>query len=148
MQVREIRAHEKNDWISLRCKLWPEENKAAHTIEAEQMLSLPEKYCVFISLIKDSEIIAFVEVSIRESMDRVIPEQVGYIEGWYVEKKYRRKGIGKALFQAAEKWALKKGCSEILSDTDLENHISQKAHQALGYKKIDRMILFKKSLKT
>ena len=103
---------------------------------------------MFISLIKDSEIIAFVEVSIRESMDRVIPEQVGYIEGWYVEKKYRRKGIGKALFQAAEKWALKKGCSEILSDTDLENHISQKAHQALGYKKIDRMILFKKSLKT
>ncbi len=148
MQVRKLKEQETNGWVFLRNKLWPDDNLYVHKKEAEQILSLPEKYCVFVCLNAEQKIIGFVEVSTRESLDRIIPEQIGYIEGWYVDKDYRKKGIGKALFQAAENWVLKKGCNEILSDTDLENNISQKAHRALGFKEIDRMILFKKNLKT
>jgi aminoglycoside 6'-N-acetyltransferase I len=146
MKIRKIEYNEINDWASLRNKLWPEDNLALHFKEAEQMLSLPEKYCVFGCFNTEDEIIGFVEVSIRESMDRIIPERVGYIEGWYVKKQYRRKGFGKALFLVAEKWVQQKGCKEILSDTNLENQFSQKAHQALGYKEIDRLILYRKIL--
>jgi len=146
MKFRKLQNHETNDWALLRNKLWPEDNLSVHLKEAQQILSLPEKYCVFVCLNEKQQIVGFVEVSIRESIDRVIPEEVGYIEGWYVEKDYRRKGIGKALFCAAENWALQKGCKEIMSDTELENLISQTVHQALGYKEIDRLVLYKKNL--
>jgi GNAT superfamily N-acetyltransferase len=35
---------------------------------------------------------------------------VGYIEGWYVAPKYRRRKVGTKLVAAAEEWARDQGC--------------------------------------
>ncbi len=93
------------------------------------------------------QIIGFVEISLREAPDKIKSEKIGYLEGWFVEKQYRKTGIGKALLDAAEDWAQQKGCAELFSDAELENKISQAAHLALGFKEIDRLVLFKKILK-
>ena len=136
-----------NEWVELKFTLFPDIDKATHYQEADQILSLPEKYCVFIHLNESNKMTGFIEVSFWESVQKIIPERAGYIEGWFVREELRRRGIGKALLKKAEQWTLARGCWKIFSDTDIENSISQQAHQSLEFKEVDRMILFRKILK-
>src|SRR5262249_22809840 len=57
---------------------------------------------------------------------------VGYLEGWFVRPEERRQGIGGALVRAAEVWARRQGCREMASDAEIDNQVSQRAHEALG----------------
>jgi len=69
------------------------------------------------------------------------------MEGWYVEPAHRRRGVGRALFRAAERWAMAQGCREMASDTWLHSKLSQRAHLALGYQLAERAVLFHKTLR-
>lgn len=71
---------------------------------------------------------------------------VGYIEAWYVQPEHRRSGIGRRLVEAAEGWVLSRGCTEMGSDADLGNEISHRAHRALLYTEVTRLVLFSKKL--
>lgn len=55
-------------------------------------------------------------------------------------------GIGKKLVRAAEEWARTQGCTEMASDTLIENELSQKAHQALSYTVVDRCVHYRRRL--
>lgn len=70
---------------------------------------------------------------------------VPYIEGRSVDD-MRRSGLGGCLVQVAEDWARSKGFSEMASDTQLDNEVSQQAHQALGYEEVERIVCFRKEL--
>ncbi len=146
MQIILVEPSHLDSWIRLRHQLWPRQSLSTHEKEALLMLSLPEKYSIFICLEKDRAV-GFIEVALRESMMKIMPAKVGYIEGWYVEEKYRNKGFGKALLEEAEKWTQRQGCEEIYSDTKTTNKIGQKTHQALGFKQAGRMIIYRKKLK-
>jgi len=138
----------KAEWLQLRLSLWPEVSKEVHEKEIEQMLSSTERFVVFFSIESDKDILGFLEASIREIIDEgCVFKKIGYIEGWYVKPKHRNKGIGCSLAIAAEKWMLDQGLKEIGSDTDIENIISQKAHHSLGYREVDRLILYRKNIK-
>jgi aminoglycoside 6'-N-acetyltransferase I len=71
---------------------------------------------------------------------------VGFLEGWYVAETHRRRGVGAALLRAAEDWAREQGCTEMASDTWLDNEGSQRAHEALGFEEVDRCVNYRKSL--
>jgi aminoglycoside 6'-N-acetyltransferase I len=53
---------------------------------------------------------------------------------------------GCVLVQLAEQWAREKGCSEMGSDTWLENESSISAHLRLGYVEVERLVHFVKRL--
>jgi len=71
---------------------------------------------------------------------------VGYIEAWFVVEEARRKRIGAMLVEAAENWARAKGCTEMGSDCLLDNDVSFAAHTAIGYREVQRVIEFAKTL--
>ncbi len=71
---------------------------------------------------------------------------VGYVEGWFVVESVRRMGIGAALLKAAEDWARQQGCSEMASDAEMENEVSQSAHEALGFEVSGRSVNYRKML--
>jgi aminoglycoside 6'-N-acetyltransferase I len=71
---------------------------------------------------------------------------VGYIEAWFVYGDYRRTGVAAELVKAAENWAREKGCTEMGSDTWLDNEVSIKAHHKLGYYEVERLVHFAKQL--
>jgi aminoglycoside 6'-N-acetyltransferase I len=63
-----------------------------------------------------------------------------------VDPDMRRKGVGAALVRAAEAWAREKGLREFASDTELANTASQRAHVALGFTEVERLVAFRKVL--
>jgi aminoglycoside 6'-N-acetyltransferase I len=48
--------------------------------------------------------------------------------------------------QAAENWIREKGCTEVASDTWLENEPSIRAHVKMGYCEVERLVHFVKKL--
>ena len=88
----------------------------------------------------------FLEASLRSRADGCDSTPVGYIEGWYVDEDVRRRGVGRALVEAAEAWARSKGCRQMASDAELWNDVSHQAHGAIGYQETARLVLFKKDL--
>ncbi len=89
----------------------------------------------------------FIHISIRhEYVDGMTSPLVGYIEGIYLRKQYQNLGIGKVLIREAELWAFSKGCTQICSDTGIENKNSIDFHKHLGYKEIHRYVSFMKDL--
>lgn len=100
---------------------------------------------VFVAEI-DGELIGLAELSIRGYAEGCDTEDVGYLEGLYVEPRWRRTGVARALVAAGEAWARSMNCTEFASDTELENELSARVHGRLGFEEVCRVRCFRKSL--
>jgi aminoglycoside 6'-N-acetyltransferase I len=90
--------------------------------------------------------VGFAELSVRTSSPGCETDRIAYLEGWYVAPHARETGVGRALVNAAEAWGVAQGCTEFASDVELENVISQRAHNALGFTEIERVVFYRKPL--
>ena len=91
--------------------------------------------------------VGFLEVGMRSHADGCDPSRaVGFVEGWFVQEGLRNRGVGKELMLAAEEWARAQGCLEMASDALIDNHLSHRAHEALGFEVVDRCVHFRKGL--
>jgi aminoglycoside 6'-N-acetyltransferase I len=92
-------------------------------------------------------LVGFLEVGLRSHADGCDPSHaVGFLEGWYVEEGWRRRGIGRRLLAAAEDWARSQGCTEMASDARIDNAVGRRVHEALGYLVVDRCVHYRKPL--
>jgi aminoglycoside 6'-N-acetyltransferase I len=105
-----------------------------------------EKHEAFFA--KDNGIIpGFVNVSIRtDYVEGATGSPVGYIEALFVKPEFRKKGIAGKLFEVAEEWALKKGCTQMGSDTWVSNKGSRAFHLRMGFKEDDILVHFIKDI--
>ena len=119
-----------------------------HDCEMAEICSHPDKYTVLVYERDEAtnRLGGFVEVSIRDRVDGSLSPCVAYIEGWYVDADLRRRGIGRALLEAAEHWARERGLTEMASDCELDNRSALTAHQALGFKETFRLVHLLKPL--
>ncbi len=65
--------------------------------ELDQMLKMPEMFAMLVCVTKSGEMIGFIELARREESTELPIRRIGYIEGWYVEPEYRKKGVGRVL---------------------------------------------------
>jgi ribosomal protein S18 acetylase RimI-like enzyme len=79
-----------------------------------------------------------------KAQDQVTGEDLAYIFLLYVNPKYRRLGIGKALIEEGTNWAIAKNHKQISLQTFTNNQIALKLYQNLGFKQ--QSILLSKSL--
>jgi aminoglycoside 6'-N-acetyltransferase I len=114
--------------------------------EAHAMIEDSGSNSCFLACADAAAPIGFIEVSLRAWAEGCRTAPVGYIEGWYVEPEWRRRGAGAALVQAGEAWARLRGCSEMASDAELNNTVSWLAHARLGYQEVERVVSFSKRL--
>ena len=151
VQIRPAQASDLEQLAALFGALWPESPVEEHAQELRLILNgkavLTMPIIIFIAEASDGALIGFVEVDLRSHADGCDPSQpVGYIEGWYVAEDHRQRGLGKKLIARAEEWARSHECVEIASDALIDNELSQRAHEALGYEVVDRCVHYRKRL--
>lgn len=106
-----------------------------------------EKDAVFVATISDAYA-GFLHMSLRhEYVEGAIHFPVGYMEGIFVEPKFRRQHIAQALAEAGKAWSLKKGCHEMASDAELTNSDSQAFHQKIGFQEANRTVNYIKKIR-
>ena len=149
MVVRPARPSDLETLVLQRSLLWPD-GAEDHRGELARILSnAPYTVLPMAVLVAelDGVIAGFVEVSLRSTVDGCDETRpAGFIEGWFVEERFRRCGVGRALIEAAETWSRAQGAVEIGSDALIENRASIEAHKRLGFEVVDECVNFKKTL--
>lgn len=124
-------------------KLWP--NSDGLEDELADMLGSDGYF--FALWYEDGEAVGFAQTSIRRDyVEGTSGGAVGYLEGIYVEREFRRRGIGEALVARSEQWARGMGCAEFASDCELFNEESTLFHRGIGFDEANRVICFVKKL--
>lgn len=146
MTVRPVAEDEKEQWLDLRVQLWPEERRV-HRREIERYFNghLRDEVAVLVA-VDGVDMVGFVELSVRPFAEGCKSENVGYVEGWYVDEPARGRGIGRALIAAAEAWARSQGCTELASDADVSNLKGDYAHRACGFDEVVAIRCYRKVL--
>jgi aminoglycoside 6'-N-acetyltransferase I len=143
--IRRAVPADKPEWIQMRHGLWPEAPLDYLGRDVDDLL-LNDDAGIFVAVAEQGQLIGFVEVRLRDYAEGCESAPVGYIEAWYVAPQMRGQKFGRDLVQTAEQWAREKGCTEMGSDTWLDNHESIAAHAKLGYYEVDRLVHFVKRL--
>ena len=129
----------------LACKLWPDHDPADMQAEYESLLAR-EDAAVFLFRDRD-EAAGFAQCQLRRDyVEGTETSPVGYLEGIYVRENARGKCIARKLLSACEQWAKAQGCTEFASDCELDNTVSQKFHQAVGFEEANRIVAYVKKL--
>jgi aminoglycoside 6'-N-acetyltransferase I len=142
--IRRVTKEDKTEWLRMRKGVWPEAPDEYLDYDMDEVLS-NDRNIVFFALIGDTPV-GMIEARLRESAEGCFSSPVGYIEAWFVDKDLRGQGIAGALTDAAENWARGKGCTDMASDTWLENGVSIRAHAKMGYSEVERLVHFVKQL--
>jgi aminoglycoside 6'-N-acetyltransferase I len=153
VKVRPAQASDLDQLVRLFQALWPKSSAKEHAKElqlilggkADLVLTMP--LTIFVAEGSDGVLVGFLEVDLRSHADGCNPSQpVGYIEGWFVAEDHRHCGVGRKLLAKAEDWARSHRCVEMASDALIDNELSQRAHEALGYEVVDRCVHYRKRL--
>lgn len=146
MTTRPLRAADLDEWLRMRCALWPTAPRDDLKSEMGDYLRGATDRATLVAERSGGGLCAFIELSIRPFASGCDTAPIGYIEGWWVDADVRRSGVGRALVSAGEAWARELGCTEMASDTEVENTLSQTAHTALGYREAERVVVFVKRI--
>jgi aminoglycoside 6'-N-acetyltransferase I len=147
MTVQTVRPEDAADWERMRQALWPEP-EGAHAEEIVRFFAgeRPMSEETLIARDEAGRAVGIAELSIRPYAEGCYSGRVAYLEGWFVEPASRGTGVGRALVEAAEAWGRARGCTELGSDTEIDNLGSAAAHGALGFEEVERIVCFRKSL--
>lgn len=141
MKVRWYEPADRREYQRMREALWPDCTDADNEVWFARADAT-----TFLALRDNGTLCGFVEVGARAYADGCDSSPVGYIEGWWVDDDMRRRGVGRALFVAAEEWARSMGYTEMASDALIDNAVSHEAHQRCGYEEVERLVVFRKTL--
>lgn len=143
--VRPALPSDQRAWLRMRRGLWP--GHTDHAKEIAAYFSQPRfDAVVLVAVLPDGKLAGFLELGLRDYAEGCTTSPAAYMEGWWVEEKHRRAGIGRALVREAGIWAGGRGLSELGSDCTLDNLASASAHRACGFAETDRIVCFLKAV--
>ncbi|MDZ7836212.1 MAG: aminoglycoside 6'-N-acetyltransferase [Alkalibacterium sp.] len=96
---------------------------------------------------ESGDILGFAHVQLRyDYVEGTVTSPVGYLEGIYVRKTFRKQGIGRQLVEVCEDWSRFMNATEFASDVELVNDASARFHESAGFKEVNRIICYTKAL--
>lgn len=126
-------------------KIW--DNDSVEELKKEFEEFADNQNMVSFIIYEDNNPIGFANLSIRyDYVEGCETTPVAYLEGIYVDEKYRNRGYGRDLVKACEDWAKDRDIKEFASDCELSNSDSFAFHKAIGFEEANRIICFKKDL--
>jgi aminoglycoside 6'-N-acetyltransferase I len=131
-------------WLNMRSALWPQCASERHVTELHEYFSGGGSLATFVAEESDGQLCGFIEASLRPCAEGCTTRPVGYIEGIFVQPEFRRRGIGRLLVAAVERWAASCGCAEFASDCYTDNEASIEFHQQVGFDIARRLVHFRR----
>lgn len=132
-------------WLALRRALWPDVSEVEQLSEMAD--ALRRGHYVRLAVTDAGSAVGFVEASKRvDHVNGTSSSPVAFMEGLYIVAEFRRRGVARALVDSVVTWALEQGCSELASDSLLENSSAHAAHRALGFEETERVVYFRRAL--
>lgn len=148
MNVRPVEPKDRVEWLRMRCLLWSDSQEGHEREISTFFHERNPNLATFVIERGNNQLGGFLEARVRDYAEGCVSSRIGYVEGWYVDSDLRRQGLGQQLIQAAERWALSLGICEMASDCLVENEVSLMAHLAVGFEEVERIICFRKVLKS
>ncbi len=131
-----------NDWLDLALQLWPD----CALADLTEVIQSPRQ-AGFLGRTENGQAIALMNLSLRyDYVPDATQSPVAYVEGIYVKAEYRKQGVGTALLQYAEQWALEQGCIQLALDALLDNPASHEFYAKIGFREVERVVFFIKSV--
>lgn len=146
MNIRELGSSDIPKLVKLRNQLWPSCYEE-HANELRSYLNGRSSHIkkIFVAG-SQGELVGFIELNIRSYAEGSSNNAVPYVEGWFVEERFRKNNIGKSLMQRAELWASENAYTELASDVEMDNIHSQEVHKRLGFLEVDKIICYIKKV--
>jgi aminoglycoside 6'-N-acetyltransferase I len=142
--IRRATQEDKAEWVRMRQGIWPDWTDEYLVVNMDEILASDNDFVIFAC--DGDRLIGLTEARIIDHAEGCETSPVGYLEGWFVQEEYRGKGVVGIMTQAAENWIRGKGCTQVASDTWLENESSIRAHVKMGYAEVERLVHFVKQL--
>jgi aminoglycoside 6'-N-acetyltransferase I len=148
IKVRSAVPTDARELTRMRIDLWPDHAPEWHAEEVEKFFrgELPMPIATLVAEDESGRTVGFAELSIRPYAEGCDTSRVAFLEGWYVEESARRGGVGRALVEGAEQWAIRQGCTEFGSNALIDNDVSAAAHRSLGFEEVECVRYFRKDL--
>jgi aminoglycoside 6'-N-acetyltransferase I len=144
VEIRVYQPADEPEWRRLRRALWPDLGPA-DAEDAAAWLAQPDA-ATFVAVRPGGGLAGFAEFAVRPWAEGCGAGPVAYLEGWYVDPDARRAGVGATLVRAGEAWARGRGLGELASDALIDNTTSHRAHLALGFAEVERVVFYRKPL--
>src|ERR1051326_7638090 len=94
--IRALEQRDLSEWLRLRTLLWDEASEEDHRAEMVGIIDDDDSQLVAVAEVNDGHLAGFLEASIRSFAEDCESDNVGYLEGWYVDAEHRKAGIGRA----------------------------------------------------
>ena len=142
--IRTATEEDRPVWLELRKLVYTDCSDEFHEEDINIWMRDEGKECFFMEV--EGRVVGFLEASLRNIVDGCLTSPVGFMEGICLYPEFRGRGLSKKLMAVAEDWMRAKGCTEMGSDSDLENEEAIKFHRAIGFEETFRIVQFKKKL--
>ncbi len=146
MTVRRLTATDRQAWLTMRAALYGEASPGARAAElaAEiDMMLARDDWAAFAVEAPDGTLVGLIELFERNSAESCTTSPVAYVEGLWVAEGWRRTGLARRLVDAGIGWARARGRTEMASDVQLPNLISQAVHEHLGFEETERLVTYR-----
>ena len=144
IEIRALREADRTVWAKMRHALWPEDSLEDHERDTARVLA--DADCWGFVALHENEAVGFAEVAVRKYANGCESQPVPFLEGIWVDPRYRRSGIGRRLIAHVENVVRTRGFREIGSDALLDNQASHAAHAGWGFAETERVVYFRKVL--
>jgi aminoglycoside 6'-N-acetyltransferase I len=128
-------------WVAMRRRLFPIDSVEVAGEEAAAILAKDSEAAY---AVRDGDAwLGFIELRERSHGEGCEASPVGYIEALWTEPEARRRGVARQLVAAALAWARGRGLSDLCSDTQIDNLVSQAVHRHLGFEETERLVTYR-----
>lgn len=146
LKISQVTKKDFAEWVDLGVEFWFKWKKEDIKKEFKKILTSKNETS-FICRDDKGLAVGFINVAIRtDYVEGSKTHLVGYLEGVYVKKAFRNRGIATLLFKEAKKWFAVKKVKEIGSDVEIHNKKSQRFHAKLGFKRGETLVHYLKKL--
>ena len=143
LRIRPVRRADHESWAALRQALWPDVDATELHLAIERWwwIADHDRQCLVAE--ENRRLVGFIELSVRTSAVGCETNRVAFVEGWYVAPDVRRRGIGRALLNAAESWGRTRGCSALGLDSAIG---AGSEGVRFGFTEVARVVSYRKAI--